>query len=224
MITPDASSRVIASGPGPEIDALVEALAAGRPAAGTEALDPSFVQSIGEIVAAASGTVEVTLSGPLSYSTHRFTLSRGGTLRRSQGQSDTVEIAAFPTSALPGALLRLTSIAPVEPLGTDTVLELPEGCLTSLFTPESELRESAWGAVIRASHTLPDAERAEFERVEPRAAQLVRRRPEGDRTSRVLLLRGRYLITAEDSTDAVRGTDPTGATRSLLTGLLRPQA
>ena len=53
MITPDASSRVIASGPGPEIDALVEALAAGRPAAGTEALDPSFVQSIGEIVAAA---------------------------------------------------------------------------------------------------------------------------------------------------------------------------
>jgi len=222
MITPDPSSPVIASGPDAEIDALIDAMAAGHRADGAERLDPSFVQSIAEIVTAAAGTLDVTLSGPLSYSTHRFTLSKGGTLRRSQGHSDSVEIAAFPTSVLPGALLRLTSVAPVEPLTRATMLELPEGLLADLFSASSEHREGAWGAVIRGAHALPAAERAEFERAEPRAAQLVRRRPDGDRTSRIVLLRGRYLVPTGDGSDALCGTDPTGATRALLAALLRP--
>lgn len=224
MIAPDEHSAVLATGPSSEIDAFLDSAAAGRAPEGAASLDEAFVRATGEILRAAAGTVDVTLAGPLSYSTHHFTLSRGGTLRRSQGQSPTAEIAALPTGALPGALLLLASIAPVEPLPAEVTLELPPRTLESLFVADAGPRTAAWSAVTEAAQSLPAAERAEFERAEPRAAQLVRHRPEGARGSRIILLRGRYLVPAADGTDKLCGTDPTGATRALLTGMLRPAA
>lgn len=226
MITPDEHSTVLATGPSSEIGAFLDAAAAGRPFESAAALDGSFVRAIGEILRAAAGTAEITLAGPLSYSTHRFTLARGGTLRRSQGLSAHTEIAAVPTGVLPGVLLRLASIAPVEPLSSAVTLELPPGTLVDLFAVETGPRTAAWSAVTAAAQSLPGAELAELEQTEPRAAQLVRHRPGGgaDRTSLVILLRGRYLVPAAAGADSLHGTDATGATRALLSGMLRPAA
>lgn len=220
MITPDENSPALATGPAPEIEAFLDAAATGRGDQSAAALDDSFVRAVGEILRTASATAEVVLSGPLSFSTHRFTLSRGGTLRQSQGQSSAVEISALPTAALPGALLRLAGIASVEPLSHEATLSLTSDSLEALFSSESAARTAAWSTVVDAARVMPAAEQPHLEESAPRAARLVRHRPDGDRTSLVLLVRGRYLVPAEDH--MLRGTDPTGAARALLSAMLNP--
>lgn len=226
MITPDPTNANGATAPHDEMSAFLEALAAGPTVDGSsvdgaDELDAQFVATAAEILRAPGGTLEVVLSTPQSRSTHEITLARAGLLRRSRGTTAQEDLAVHPTSVLPGILLRLAAIAPVEPLPPEVGLDLPTETVQALFDADLETRTAAWTALTEAGTALPAADDAQLEQAPPRAARLVRHRPEGSRSAIVVLLRGRYLVADGTEGPALRGTSPTGATRSLMAALLQ---
>ena len=162
----------------------------------------------------------MALSAPQSRSTHELTLSRAGLLRRSRGTDAREDLAVHPTSVLPGLLLRLAGIAPVEPLAHEVALDVSPETVDALFEVDTADRTAAWSALTEAATVLPTAADAQLEQAPPRAARLVRHRPEGSRSATVVLLRGRYLVADGAGEPPLRGASATGATRSLMTALL----
>ncbi|HEX7353153.1 hypothetical protein [Brachybacterium sp.] len=220
MITPDPSSPILAAGPRREVASLIDALRAGQdvPAEANE-LSDSFLEALGAVLASPAGTAEISLSSPFSSSVHELTLSRTGVLRRSRGLAGTEEIGIHPTTVLPGLLLRLAAVSPVEPLDPAVVLPSTPDGIHGVFDEDPVRRERTWDQLLEEGAALPRARQEELEGSDPRAVRLVRHRPEGERSATVLLLRGRYLVVEDDH---VRGTDPTGASRSLMSAMLRP--
>lgn len=220
MITPDPTSPALAAGSTDDVDALLEALRSGGTAAGAGALPAEFVSTLTAILGAPGGSLDVVLSFPQGYSTHRFTLARAGVLRRSRGLTAQEEIALHPVTVLPGALLRLVGIAPVEALDAATVLEVPRDAADGLFDADAGARTAAWRAVTAASAALPTAAKEDLDSAPPRAARVTRHRPEGSRSATVLLLRGRYLVLSPEDPGSLVGTTPTGAARAVTSTLL----
>lgn len=220
MITPDPTAPNVITAPQVEIDQFLDAIGTGNAIDPVEGVSETFLASVSEILRNAAGSLAVTLSEPQGYSTHEFTLARAGVLRRSRGVTQTEDLAVHPTSTLPGLLLRLTSIAPVEPLPAESSLPISVQDVAGIFDSAEDTRAARWSAVIDAAGSLPPAHREDFEQAPPRAARLVRRRPEGERSAVVLLVRGRYLVAADDATE-LHGTSPTGAARALMTAMLK---
>lgn len=220
MITPDHSSPILASGPRAEVESLVESLRAGQDVpAEASALSPSFLEALSSVLAAPAGTAELFLSSPFSSSVHELTLSRAGVLRRSRGPAGAEDISVHPTTILPGLLLRLAAVSPVEPLDPAIALAPTPDGIQGVFDEDPVRRERSWDQLLEAGAALPRAGQEQLENSDPRAVRLVRHRPEGVHAATVLLLRGRYLVAEGDR---VRGTDPTGASRSLMSAMLRP--
>lgn len=225
MIAPDPSDPRGAMGVPDEIDAFLAALAPGStvdgsPPDGADPLPAQFVTTVAEILRAPGGTLDVVLSDAGRRSTHELTLSRAGILRRSRGADAREDLAVHPTSVLPGLLLRLARIAPVKPLAQEVALDVPPETVDALFAAEPADRTAAWTALTGAAAALPRAADTQLEKAPPRAARLVRHRPEGSRSATVVLLRGRYLVADGAGEPVLRGTSATGATRSLMAALL----
>jgi len=221
LITPDATSPTVATGSAEDVDGFLDALRSGQAPEGADALRAEFLSTVAEVVTAPAGSMDVVLSSPQGYSTHGFTLSRAGALRRSRGTTSQEEIALHPMTVLPGALLRLVGISPVEASESSVIVEAEDSVVDALFEADADARSAAWRSVTAAMASLPSSARKDLEDAEPRAARVVRHRPEGSRSATTLMLRGRYLLPAEDSVDQVHGTTPTGAARAVMTALLR---
>ncbi|ATG54023.1 hypothetical protein CFK41_03970 [Brachybacterium ginsengisoli] len=220
MLAPDPNNPAGVSGSRDEIDVFLDAIVSGSAIDEVETLPKELVSTLAEILRAPGGTLTVTLSAPERVSGHDLTLARAGLLRRSRETPAREDLAVHPTSALPGLLLRLTAISPVEPLAEDVTLDVDATVVDSLFDAEPSTRHAAWSTMIEASTALPAAMRSELEQAPPRAARLVRHRPGGDRSATVVLLRGRYLLAEGSALSALHGSSPTGAVRSLMTALL----
>lgn len=219
MLVPDPTSARAASGTREEVDALLTALRdGGRPA--VAGLPAEFVQNVAEVLAGANGQIEVMLSGPRELSRHDLVLARAGTLRRSRGLTGPEDLALHPTTVLPGVLLRLAGIAPVEPLPPQVTLDPAPELLDDLFVEDAAARHTAWAQLLEEAAALPDAASEELEQAPPRAVHLTRRRADGDRSAQVVMLRGRYLVAEPGGAAPLRGTTPTGAARALLRPLL----
>lgn len=221
MITPDATSPTVATGSAEDVDGLLDALRSGQAPEGADALPAEFLSTVADVVTTPAGSMDVVLSSPQGYSTHEFTLSRAGALRRSRGTTSQEEIALHPMTVLPGALLRLVGISPVEASDPSVLVEAEGSVVDALFAEDADARSEAWRSVTTAMATLPSASRQDLEDAAPRAARVVRHRPEGSRSATTLMLRGRYLLPAEDPTGGLHGTTATGAARAVMTALLR---
>lgn len=220
MLAPDRTSAFAASGTREEVDALVAALRGGKRPAEAASLPAEFVEGASDVLAGADGQIEVTLSDPRELSEHVLVLARAGTLRRSRGLTGPEDLALHPTTALPGVLLRLAGIAPVEPLPPEIALDPAPDVLADLFVGDGAARRAAWTRMREDAATLPDAALDELEQAPPRAVHLVRRRAGGDRSALVVMLRGRYLVAAPDGAAPLTGTAPHGAARALLRPLV----
>lgn len=220
MIVPDPRNPSGATAALDESDAFLEALASGSAVDGADALDAQLVATMAEILRAPGGTLDMTLSAPQSRSTHDLTLSRAGLLRRSRGNAAREDLAVHPTSVLPGLLLRLAGIAPVEPLAPEVTLDVAPEAVDALFGADPAGRAAAWTALTEAAAALPAAADVQLEQAPARAARLLRHRPEGSRSATVVLLRGRYLVADGAGGSVLRGASATGATRSLMAALL----
>lgn len=224
MLIADPASPHTASGTREDVEQLMDDLSSGRASATAAALPDDFVQAVSEILAAASGQIEVETADPLGRAAHHLLLSRTGTLRRSRGSTEREDLAVHPTTVLPGVLLRLAGIAPTEPLSAEVTLGTRPGVLADLFAEDLARSTAAWARMLEAADRLPDAAQSDIDQAPPRAIRLIRRRKSGDGAVVLLQLRGRYLVADGEDASMLRGTTPTCAVRALLRPLLSASA
>lgn len=202
------------------------------------------------VLSAPAGRVDVELSSPGTLRRHRIVLSRSGAVRWSEladaaadaqvldapadaaprnstpGGAAPAELSLFPTEMLPGVVLRLCALSPVETLPAGIVVGLSGETAAGLWVEDSTARSEAWDAVIRSSRALPPSLAPHLEEAPPQAARVSRFRPDGTArasTAETLLLRGRRLILEADGAQPrLVGTDPTGAARRLVS-ILAPR-
>lgn len=219
MIHYDPNSPMVLGVDSDTTDDVLAALTAGEAFEGSDRLDRRLVTLAQQILADPRGSLTLEVSGDPLLHRHEIVLSRAGALRRSRASSRRDEIAVFLTPILPGVMMRLLGLAPVEPLSAENRLAVPPEVLDRLWTTDDEERSTDWGELRRIARALPTAEDTQLEDAPVRALRVARQ----DRVVEALMLRGRYLLVERGglSTSLV-GSDPTGVSRAIF-ALLTPR-
>lgn len=219
MIHYDPSSPMVLGVDSDTTDDVLAALTAGETFEGSAQLDRRLVTLAQQILSDPRGSLTLEVSGDPLLHRHEIVLSRAGALRRSRASAGRDEIAVFLTPILPGVMMRLLGLAPVEPLSAENRLAAPPEILDRLWTADDEERSREWGELRRIAQALPTAEDTQLEDAPVRALRVTRQ----DRVVEALMLRGRYLLVERGglSTSLV-GSDPTGVSRAIF-ALLTPR-
>lgn len=219
MIHYDPTSPMVLGVDSDATDDVLEALTAGAQFEGSHQLDARLVTMAHQILSDPRGSLTLELSGDPLYHRHEIVLSRAGALRRSRASARRDEIAVFLTPILPGVMMRLLGLAPVEPLDDEHRLAAPPEVLDRLWTTDDEERSRGWAEMRRIARALPTAEDPELEDAPVRALRVSRQ----DRTFEALMLRGRYLRVERGAlSTTLVGSDPTGISRTIF-ALLTPR-
>lgn len=222
MITYSSSEPGILRVDAAQTDSVLAALAKGEAFEGSGQLPQELTERLTSILSAPRGEMSLEISGADLHLTHALLLAQAGVLRRTRLSGKTDEIALSPTAVLPGVLLRLAGIAPVEPLAAEIRPAVRGELLDGLFDADPQARREAWAGLQELSRNLPAPLDPELDSAPPRALRATRRTPSGDRTAQLLMLRGRYLLVAPSGLGtSLVGTDPTTASRA-ISSLLNP--
>lgn len=205
-------------------DDVLAALATGHAPDGGDDLSPDFSAAVRDILADPRGQMTLEVSGNPLYQHHSFTLARAGVLRRSRASERTNELAVFPTTVLPGVLLRLAPMVPLEPLEPSVRLTVPADLLSQLWTSDWSELSDAWNRIRELTHDLPAAADSDADALPLRAVRATRAPKDGQgdaRTFVALVLRGRYLIAEHSGLGtSLVGTDPTTVARGFFSLLV----